>query len=103
MKAQIRGKTRNRGRDWADFRHPDEKNATGGLVGTMAGDALTHQSVHPARDTLDDLRDRARARPYPPRLARLPRPRLVGSPRPRSCPARPKAVCVPGLWSLLLC
>jgi hypothetical protein len=40
MKAQIRGKTRNRGRDWAVFRRSDEKRAAGGLVGFMAGDAL---------------------------------------------------------------
>jgi hypothetical protein len=25
MKAQIRAKTRIRGRDWTDLRHPDEK------------------------------------------------------------------------------
>jgi hypothetical protein len=40
MKAQIRAKTRNRGRDWAVFRRPDEKKAVGGLAGSMAGDAL---------------------------------------------------------------
>jgi hypothetical protein len=26
MKAKIRGKTRNRGRDWAEYRRPDVKN-----------------------------------------------------------------------------
>jgi hypothetical protein len=41
MKAQIQGKTRNRGRDWADFCRQDEKKADGGLAGTMGGDALT--------------------------------------------------------------
>jgi hypothetical protein len=30
MKAQIRAKTRIRGRDWADLRRPDEKNACRG-------------------------------------------------------------------------
>jgi hypothetical protein len=30
MKAQIRAKSRNRGRDWADFRRPDEKNRVPG-------------------------------------------------------------------------
>jgi hypothetical protein len=36
MKAQIRGKTRNRGRDWAIFRRPDEKNGyREGLAGFM--------------------------------------------------------------------
>jgi hypothetical protein len=41
MKAQIRAKTRNRGRDWAIFRRPDEKKADGGLAGSIAEDALT--------------------------------------------------------------
>jgi hypothetical protein len=30
MKAQIRAKTRNRGRDWAVFRHPNEKKRLSG-------------------------------------------------------------------------
>jgi hypothetical protein len=29
------------GRDWAEFRHPDEKNVVRGLVGETSGDALT--------------------------------------------------------------
>jgi hypothetical protein len=41
MKAQIRGKTKNRGHNWDDFRRPDEKRAAEGLAGTMAGDTLT--------------------------------------------------------------
>jgi hypothetical protein len=41
MKAQIRGKTRNRGRDWAVFHRPDEKKAVWGLAGFVAGDAVT--------------------------------------------------------------
>jgi hypothetical protein len=41
MKAQIRGKTRNRGRNWVVFHRPDEKTAAGCLVGFMARDALT--------------------------------------------------------------
>jgi hypothetical protein len=40
MKAQIRAKKRNRGRDWAVFRRPDEKKGDGGLAGLVAGDAL---------------------------------------------------------------
>jgi hypothetical protein len=41
MKAQIRAKTRNRGRDWAVFRRPDKKKrVVGDLVGFMARDAL---------------------------------------------------------------
>jgi hypothetical protein len=40
MKAQIRAKTRIRGRDWADLRRPDEKKGVGGLVGRVSGDAL---------------------------------------------------------------
>jgi hypothetical protein len=40
MNAQIRGKTRNRGRDWAVFHRPDEKKAIGGLARFMVGDAL---------------------------------------------------------------
>jgi hypothetical protein len=40
MKAQIRAKTRIQGRDWADLRRPDEKNACWGLVGRVSGDAL---------------------------------------------------------------
>jgi hypothetical protein len=40
MKAQIRAKTRIRGRDWANFHRPDEKMGAGGLAGLMAGDAL---------------------------------------------------------------
>jgi hypothetical protein len=40
MKAQIRAKTRNRGRDWAVFCHPNEKKGAGGLAGLVAGDAL---------------------------------------------------------------
>ena len=35
MKAQIRVKTRNRGRDWAEFRRPDEKK---GCRGPRRGD-----------------------------------------------------------------
>jgi hypothetical protein len=42
MKAQIRAKTRIQGRDWADLRRPDEKNARRGLVGRVSGDALRH-------------------------------------------------------------
>jgi hypothetical protein len=35
MKAQIRAKSRNRGRDWANFRRPDEKNRVpGALLGS---------------------------------------------------------------------
>jgi hypothetical protein len=30
MKAQIRAKSRNRGRDWAIFRRPNEKNKVPG-------------------------------------------------------------------------
>jgi hypothetical protein len=30
MKAQIRAKTRNRGRDWAEYRRPDVKNGVRG-------------------------------------------------------------------------
>jgi hypothetical protein len=42
MKAQIRAKTRIRGRDWADLRRPDEKKkGAGGLVGRVSGDALS--------------------------------------------------------------
>jgi hypothetical protein len=41
MKAQIRAKTRIRGRDWADLHRPDEKKmSTGSLVGRVNGDAL---------------------------------------------------------------
>jgi hypothetical protein len=39
MKGQIRTKTRNRDRDWAEFRRPD--------VGETSGDALTHVHIHP--------------------------------------------------------
>jgi hypothetical protein len=48
MNAQIRAKTMNRGRDWAIFHRPDEKRAAGGLIGFMAGDALSFP--FPARD-----------------------------------------------------
>jgi hypothetical protein len=41
MKGQIRMKTRNRGRDWAVFVHPDEKRRPGDLVGETVGDALS--------------------------------------------------------------
>jgi hypothetical protein len=44
MKAQIRAKTRNRGRDWAVFRRPDRKKAAGSLVGFVAGDALKDEA-----------------------------------------------------------
>jgi hypothetical protein len=49
MKAQIRAKTRIRGRDWADLHHPDEKKRVpaGGLVGHVSGDALSADA--PAR------------------------------------------------------
>jgi hypothetical protein len=40
MKAQIRAKMRNRGRDWAIFHHQDEKRTAEDLVGFMAGNAL---------------------------------------------------------------
>jgi hypothetical protein len=40
MKAQIRAKTRIRGRDWAIYRRPDEKRVAGGLTRETAGDAL---------------------------------------------------------------
>jgi hypothetical protein len=45
MKAQIRGKTRNRGRDWAIFRRSDEKKVAGGLAGFMAGDPLKDANI----------------------------------------------------------
>jgi hypothetical protein len=41
MKARIRAKTRNRGRDWAIFCRSDGKKGAGGLVWLVAGDALT--------------------------------------------------------------
>ena len=37
MKAQIRAKTRFRGRDWAVFVHPDEKK---GVLGAFPGRRL---------------------------------------------------------------
>jgi hypothetical protein len=40
MKAQIRAKTRNRGRDWAEYRRPDEKIGCRGPNQGVAGDAL---------------------------------------------------------------
>jgi hypothetical protein len=40
MKVQIRAKFRNQGRDWAVFRHPDEKKDARGLVGLVGGDTL---------------------------------------------------------------
>jgi hypothetical protein len=45
MKAQIRGKMRNRRRDWTVFRRPDEKTAAGGLIGFMAKDALMARTL----------------------------------------------------------
>jgi hypothetical protein len=45
IKTQIRGKTRNRGRDWAVFRRPDEKTAAGGLAGLVDGDALSRRNL----------------------------------------------------------
>jgi hypothetical protein len=53
MKAQIQGKTRNQGRDWAVFRCPDEKKGVGGLTGTMAGDALRAQPREVLEQALD--------------------------------------------------
>jgi hypothetical protein len=44
MKAQIRAKTRIRGRDWADLRRLDEKKGAGGLVERVSGDALSFNS-----------------------------------------------------------
>jgi hypothetical protein len=41
MKAQIRAKTRNRGRDCAVFHRSNEKKTAEGLVGEMAGDVLS--------------------------------------------------------------
>jgi hypothetical protein len=40
MKAQIRGKMRNQGRDWAEYRSPDVKNGRRGPSRGTAGDAL---------------------------------------------------------------
>jgi hypothetical protein len=40
IKAQIPGKTRNRGRDWAEYRHPDVKNDRRGPSRGTDGDAL---------------------------------------------------------------
>jgi hypothetical protein len=44
MKAQIRAKMRNRGRDWAVFTVRIKKRAAGGIIGFMARDALI---IHP--------------------------------------------------------
>jgi hypothetical protein len=41
MKAQIRAKTRIRGRDWAIYAVWMKKTGAGGLVGLVSGDALT--------------------------------------------------------------
>jgi hypothetical protein len=41
MKAQIRAKTRIRGRDWTVFHRPNEKKkGAEGLAGLVVGDAL---------------------------------------------------------------
>jgi hypothetical protein len=48
MKAQIWAKSRNRRRDWADFRRPDEKKGAGSLAGLVAKDSL-RQSRWPNR------------------------------------------------------
>jgi hypothetical protein len=46
MKAQIRAKTRHRGRDWTVFRRSDKKKVAEDLVGFMAGDALSNASKY---------------------------------------------------------
>jgi hypothetical protein len=46
MKAQIRAKTRNQGRDWAVFCHSNKKRVAEDLVGFMAGDALSNASKY---------------------------------------------------------
>jgi hypothetical protein len=61
MKAQIRAKTRIRGRDWADLRHPDEKKGCRGprqacewrcSYGALQWCDVI-KSTHPARPILD--------------------------------------------------
>jgi hypothetical protein len=45
MKAQIWVKTRNRGRDWAEYRHLDgKKRAAGSRLEETTGDALRGRS-----------------------------------------------------------
>jgi hypothetical protein len=61
MKAQIRAKTRIRGRDWADLRRPDEKKGVGGLVGRVGGDAL--RSVLHVEHAILTLQDPAFCQP----------------------------------------
>jgi hypothetical protein len=56
MKAQIRAKTRNRGRGWAEYRRPDVKN---GVRGPRRGDGWRcsnlPQSVHAKSEVCDLL------------------------------------------------
>jgi hypothetical protein len=45
MKVQIRAKTGNRGRSWAEYRRPDVKNGVRGPSRGTVGDALTPEAL----------------------------------------------------------